>query len=143
MFSLIFLVAFPFLLWKAWQNHQTAKASSTWPTTTGTITKVERYKRLFRSLPRVGYNYSVEGKAYDSERLSFATGYRPKEVEEILGRYSVGQSVPVSYLPAKPTEAVLEPGSNRQVTSSIRMLIICFVLLVLVNVAQFYLKGLE
>ena len=138
MFSLIFFLAFPFLLWKAWQNHQTAKASTAWPTTIGTITKVERYKRLFRWLPRIGYSYSVDGKNYDSEHLSFATGYRPKEVDEILSRYSVGQSVPVSYLPAKPSEAVLEPGSNRQVTSSIRMLIICFVLLVIVNVARIY-----
>lgn len=138
MFSLIFFVAFPFLLWKAWQNHQAAKASTAWPTTAGTITKVERFKRLFRSLPRVGYSYSVDGKQHNSERLSFATGYRPKEVDEILNRYSVGQSVPVSYSPAKPTEAVLEPGSNRQVTSSIRMLIVCFILLVIINVVRFY-----
>jgi len=143
MFSLIFFVAFPFLIWKAWQTHQTAKASTGWPTTTGTITKVERFKRLFRSLPRVAYSYSVDGKPYNSERLSFATGYRPKEVDEVLSRYAVGQSVPVSYLPTNPAEAVLEPGSNRQVTASIRLLIICFVLLVIVNVVQFYLKGLE
>lgn len=138
MFSLIFFIAFPFLIWKAWQNHQTALASTAWPTTTGTITKVERFKQLFRSLPRVGYSYSVDGKAYNSERISFATGYRPRDVDEILNRYTVGQSVPVSYLLSKPTEAVLEPGSNRQVTSSIRLLIICFVLLLIVNVVRFY-----
>jgi len=140
MFSLIFFIAFPFLIWKAWQNHETAKASSAWPTTTATITKVERFKRLFRS-PRVAYTYAVDGKSYGSERISFATGYRPKDVDAILSRYVVGQTVPVSYLPAKPTEAVLEPGSSSQVTSSIRMLLICFVLLVIVNVAQFYLKS--
>ncbi len=143
MFSLIFLIAFPFLLWKAWQNHQTAKASVGWPITTGTITKVERFKRLFRSLPRVAYTYSVDGKSYDSQRISFATGYRPKDVDTVLSRYAVGQSVPVSYSSVKPTKAVLEPGSNRQVTASIRMLVICFVLLVIVNVAQFYLKSAE
>ena len=138
MFSLIFFIAFPFLIWKAWQNIQTAKASTGWPTTTGTITKVERFKRLFRSLPRIAYTYTVDGKSYGSERISFATGYRPKEVDAVLSRYSVGQNVPVSYLPDKPTEAVLEPGSNSQVTASMRLLIICFVLLVIVNVAPFY-----
>jgi len=143
MFSLIFFIAFPFLFWKAWQTHQTAKASSSWPTTPGTITKVERFKRLFRSLPRVAYNYSVDGKAYSSERISFAAGYRRKEVDAVLGRYSVGQTVPVSYLPAKPNEAVLEPGSGPHVTATMRMLIICFVLLVIVNVAQFFLKASE
>jgi hypothetical protein len=141
MFSLIFFVAFPFLMWKAWQTHQTAKASAAWPTTTGTITKVERFKRLLRSLPRVGYTYEVDGKSYTSERISFAAGYRPKEVDAILGRYTVGQTVPVAYLTSNPSEAVLEPGSGPHVTATMRMLLICFVLLVIVNVAQFYLEA--
>lgn len=139
MLSLIFLLAFPFLLWKAWQNHVTAKASTAWPTTTGTITKVERFKRFFRWLPRVGYTYSVDGKSYESERISFAAGYRPKEVDAVLSRYSVGQSVPVYYPPSQPTEAVLESGSGPQVTAPLRMLIICFVLLLVLNGARFYL----
>ena len=142
MFSLIFFIAFPFLLWKTWQNHVTAKASVAWPTTTGTITKVERFKRLFRSLPRVAYTYTVDGKEYSSEKISFAAGYRPKEVDAVIGRYSVGQTTPVSYSPAAPGEAVLEPGSNAQVTAPFRMLLICFVLLVIVNVAQFFLRGM-
>ncbi|MEO5721122.1 MAG: DUF3592 domain-containing protein [Chthoniobacterales bacterium] len=143
MLALIFFIAFPFLLWKAWQTHQTAKASAAWPTTEGTITKVERFKRLFRSLPRVAYTYSVGEKNYASERISFVAGYRPKEVDEVLSRYTVGQTVPVYYPPERPTEAVLQPGSNKQVTAPIRMLAICFVLLVLLNVAQFILKNAE
>lgn len=143
MLALIFFIAFPFLLWKAWQNHQTAKASVAWPTTEGTITKVERFKRLFRWLPRVAYTYSVGEKSYASERISFAAGYRPKEVDEVLNRYAVGQSVPVYYPPTKPAEAVLQPGSNKQVTAPIRMLIVCFVILVILNAAQYYLKTFE
>src|SRR4051812_40516368 len=135
MLALIFFLAFPFLMWKAWQTHQTAKASVAWPTTSGTITKVERFKRLLRSLPRVTYSYSVDGRPYSAERISFAAGYRPKEVDEVLGRYSVGQNVPVSYSPTAPTEAVLEPGSGPHVTSTMRWLVICFVLLVVLNVA--------
>ena len=143
MFSLIFFIAFPFLMWKEWQKQQTAKASASWPTTTGTITKVERFKRLLRWLPRIAYTYSVDGHPYSSERISFAAGYRPKEVDAVLSRYSVGQSVPVSYSPSAPNEAVLEPGSGAHVTATMRMLIICFVLLVIVNVAQFFLKSGE
>ena len=140
MLALIFFIAFPFLLWKALQTHQTAKASVAWPTTEGTITKVERFKRFFRWLPRVAYTYSVGEKSYVSERISFAAGYRPKEVDEVLSRYTVGQIVPVYYPPEKPTEAVLQPGSNKQVTAPIRMLVICFVILLVLNVAQFFLK---
>ncbi len=143
MLALIFFVAFPFLLWKAWQTHQTAKASEAWPTTPGTITKVERFKRFFRWLPRVSFTYSVGEKSYTSERISFAAGYRPKEVDEVLSRYAVGQTVDVHYPPEKPTEAVLEPGSNKQVTAPIRMLVICFVLLLVLNIAQFFLKRAE
>ncbi len=141
MLSLIFFIAFPFLIWKAWQNHQAAKASVDWPTTTGTITKVERVKRLFRSFPKVAYSYSVDGKPYGAERISFATGYRPKDVEAILNRYAVGQSVPVAYAPGKPAEGVLETGANAQTTSSIRMLIILFLLLLGLNIAQYFLKA--
>ena len=86
MLSLIFLIAFPFLLWKSWQTHQLAKASVSWPTTAATITKVERVKRFFRSLPRVAYTYVVDGKEYASERISFATAYRPHEVDAVLSR---------------------------------------------------------
>ena len=93
MLALIFFIAFPFLLWKAVQTHQTAKASVNWPTTDGTITKVERFKRFFRWLPRVGYTYSVGDKNLASERISFVAGYRPKEVDEVLSRYTVGQTV--------------------------------------------------
>lgn len=143
MLALIFFIAFPFLIWKAWQTHQTAKASVSWPITTGTITKVERFKRLFRWLPRIAYTYSDGEKNYSSERVSFVAGYRPKEVDEVLGRYAVGQSVNVYYPPEKPADAVLEPGSNKQVTAPIRMLVICFVLLVLLNVAQFFMKRAE
>jgi hypothetical protein len=36
MFSLIFLIVFPFALWKAWKNVEMAKASTAWPTVSGT-----------------------------------------------------------------------------------------------------------
>ncbi len=95
-----------------------------WPTTEGTITtKVERFKRLFRWLPRVSYTYGVGENSYASDRISFVAGYRKKEVDEVLQRYIVGQTVPVYYPPEKPAAAVLEPGSNKQVTAPIRMLL--------------------
>jgi hypothetical protein len=143
MFSLIFLIAFPFALWKAWQNIQMAKASTGWPTVSGTVTTSERAKVMFRKQPRVTYSYSVNGTPFTGNRISFAGGYPPKETDAILSRYPVGREVVVSHAPDKPAEATLETGSNRQVTAQMRILLIFFVLIILLNVLNFYLKYLD
>jgi len=143
MFSLIFLIAFPFALWKAWQNIQLAKASTSWPTVSGTVTASERAKVMFRKQPRVLYSYSVNGTPFVGNRISFAGGYPPKETDAILSRYPVGREVVVSYAPDKPAETTLETGANRQVTAQLRILLIFFVVIILLNVLNFYLKRLN
>lgn len=140
MLQLIFLIAFPFALWKAWQNIQLAKASTSWPTVSGTVTASERAKVMFRKQPRVTYSYSVNGASFTGNRISFAGGYPSKETDAILGRFPVGREVVVSYAPDKPAEATLETGSNPQVTAQLRILLIFFVLIILLNVLNFYLK---
>ncbi|MEY2499556.1 MAG: hypothetical protein QOD12_3112 [Verrucomicrobiota bacterium] len=140
MLSLIFLVVFPFAVWKAWQNVQMAKASTAWPTTTGKITASEVAKVMFRRQPRITYSYAVNGKPFSSQRISFAGGYRPKETDAILSRYPVGSDVTVSYAPDRPAEATLETGANKQVTAQLRMLLVFFVLIVLLNVFNFWLR---
>ena len=143
MLSLIFLIAFPFAVWKAWQNVQMAKASTGWPTTTGKITASQTAKVMFRRQPRVTYTYSVDGKPFSSQRISFAGGYRSKETDAILGRYPVGSEVAVSHSPNNPAEATLETGATPQVTAQLRILLIFFVLIILLNVLNFYLKTLN
>ena len=143
MLSLIFLVVFPFAVWKAWQNVQLAKASTGWPTTTGKITAAETAKVMFRRQPRVTYTYSVNGAPYTFQRISFAGGYPPKETDPILARYPVGSEVPVSYAPDNPKEATLETGANKQVTAQLRVLVIFFILIILLNVLNYYLRGLN
>ena len=142
MFSLIFLVVFPFAAWKAWKNIQMAKASTTWPTTTGKITASETVKAMFRRQPRVTYSYSVNGTPYTSQRISFAGGYKPKETDPILARYPVGSDVPVAYAPDNPKEATLETGATKQVTAQLRVLVIFFILIILLNVLNYFLRGL-
>ena len=51
-----FLIIFPFALWKAWKNIQPAKASTGWPTVSGTVTASETVKVMFRKQPRVTYS---------------------------------------------------------------------------------------
>lgn len=138
MITLIFLIFIPFALWSSWKTIQRAKASSAWPGVTGTITAAERKKVLLRSQPRVTYSYAVNGKSFTGQRISFATAMPPKETDAILARYPVGQTVPVHYAPENPAEAVLEPGNNRNVSAQFRMLLICFVIVVIVNIVRFY-----
>lgn len=140
MLSLIFLIFFPFAAWKAWKNIQMAKASTGWPTTTGKITAAETAKVLFRRQPRVTYSYTVNGTPFTSQRISFAGGYRPKETDPILARYPVGSDVTVAHAPDNPKEATLETGATKQVTAQLRILVIFFVLIILFNVVNFYLK---
>jgi hypothetical protein len=143
MLALIFLIIFPFAFYKAWQNVQMAKASTSWPTTTGKITASETAKVMFRRQPRIAYSYSVNGAPFTSQRVSFAGGYRPKEVDPILTRYPIGGEVTVAHDPQNPREATLETGVNKQVTAQMRILLICLILVVAVNILSFFMKGLN
>jgi hypothetical protein len=143
MLSLIFLIVFPFALYSAWKNVQRAKASTSWPTTTGTITGTDIKKVMFRRQPLITYSYSVNGTPYTSQRVSFAGGYKPKEVDPILARYPVGKEVTVAHDPQNPAEATLETGATKQVTAQLRLLWICFILIIGVNILSYYMKGLN
>jgi len=140
MLQLIFLIVFPFAVWKAWKNIQLAKASTGWPTVSGTIRTSETAKVMFRKQPRVTYSYSVNGAPFTGNRISFAAGYPPKETDAILGRYPIGREVMVAHAPEDPAQATLETGSNRQVTAEMRLLLICLVVIVLSNILYFYVK---
>jgi len=141
--QLIFLILFPFALWKAWNRIQSAKASTAWPTVSGTITAAEPVKVMFRRQPRITYSYSVNGAPYSSQRISFAAGYPSRETDAILSRYPIGKEVTVAHAPDKPAEATLETGSNRQVAMEMRVLLICFVLIILVNIISYCVKRVE
>jgi hypothetical protein len=143
MLQLIFLIVFPFALWKAWKNIQMAKASTSWPTVSGKVTASECAKVMFRKQPRVTYSYAVNGAPFTGNRISFAGGYPPKETDAILGRYPVGREIVVSHSPDNPAEAALETGSNRQVTAQMRILLILFVVIILTNILSFYMKRLN
>ena len=143
MLQLIFLIIFPFAVYKAWKNVQLAKLSTGWPTTTGKVTAAETVKVTFRRQPRVTYSYSVNGTPFTSQRISFAGGYRPKDTDAILARYPVGQEVSVSYAPENPAEATLETGATKQVKSQLNLLLICFAIIVVLNIVTYYVKSLD
>jgi|KBSMisStandDraft_5_1062788.scaffolds.fasta_scaffold440717_2 hypothetical protein len=141
MLTLIFLIVFPFAVYKAWKNVQMAKASVSWPTTTGRITASEVKKVVFRRQPQITYTYSVNGTPYVSQRVSFAGGYKPKEVDPVLARYPAGSEIVVAHDPRSPAEATLETGASKQVTAQLRILLICFFLIVAVNILSYWVKS--
>ena len=96
---------------------------------------------MFRRQPRIAYSYSVNGAPFTSQRVSFAGGYKPKDVDPILALYPVGAEVTVAHDPQNPAEATLETGANKQVTAQVRILVICFILVVAVNVLSFIMRS--
>ena len=143
MLTLIFLIVFPFALYKAWKNVQMAKASVNWPTTTGKVTASDIKKVMFRRQPQITYTYSVNDKPYTSQRVSFAGGYKPKDVDPTMARYPVGSDVTVAHDPQNPAEATLETGANKQVTAQMRILLVCFFLIIAMNILSYCVKGLN
>ena|SRR5258706_2686113 len=67
-----------------------------------------------RYIPRVRYRYSVRGKEYVGERISFSALRRWSEsgARKLVDRYEVGQEVKVRYAPRDPGEAVLEMSGS-------------------------------
>ena len=114
LFGLLWLGGFAFIHFRAVGK---ARASETWPTAMGKVTRseviVEEDKDGEGSTwynPVVAYAYNVAGETVEGSRIRFANMRRGsrKKAEEILARYSAGETVTVRYNPEKPNEAVLE-----------------------------------
>lgn len=116
LFGLLWLAGFAFIHFRA---AAMAKASETWPTAMGKVTRSEIVVEEDNDRdgssttwynPVIAYSYNVAGEAIEGSRIRFANmrkGSR-KKAEEILARYRAGDSVTVRYNPEKPKEAVLE-----------------------------------
>jgi hypothetical protein len=140
--SLICIILFPFLIWRASKTISIARKSSGWPTVAGVVTAAERVKVTWRAQPRITFSYAVNGAPYSANRLSFAP-VPPRETDAILGRYPVNQAVTVHHSPDDPAEAVLEAGATPNVTAQRRSLVIMFVMVLLANGAYFGVKMLQ
>jgi len=75
------------------------------PTTTGN-TKIY--------LPRIHYEYEVDGRTYQSKRFNyFGKGYdSTQDAQEIVDRYPVGSIQSAYYNPGNPSEAVLHKSMS-------------------------------
>ncbi|MGB8353436.1 MAG: DUF3592 domain-containing protein [Chthoniobacteraceae bacterium] len=136
MLMLIILIAFPFLIWKAYKKVGLAKASAAWPGVPGIVTASGRTKSGWRTQPLVTYSYEVDGKAYTSTKVSPAEAVPAKETDPILSRYPVQTPVTVHYQPSDPSIAFLEPGPNRLVSNGLKVFIIWYAFIILLNIAN-------
>ena len=107
-----------------------AITSHEWPTTVGTITeshvrslyRPQNDDAVFSFIPHVRYEYSVDGKTYTGDRITYyghpvitaslSHSYKSAydETKQIVSQYPKGQSVKVYYYPTEPSLAILTPG---------------------------------
>lgn len=118
--SLAALVCLGFSLWMAGKiarSMSLAKASVTWPSTTGTVlnshvTVVRRGNpdRPDRYTKHLTYQYTVEGATHQSSQYTVGDALAPEDWETLATGLPAGTEVLVSYDPANPAQAVLVPG---------------------------------
>ncbi len=113
----IFLLVGGGLSWWGWNILQDARASASWPTVDGRVTRSEVTESTDADggdsySPEVTYEYQVNNRSYENSTIKFGeNSYSSRRrAEEIAATYPVGQRVNVSYDPNEPGQSVLEPG---------------------------------
>lgn len=102
-------------LWLIWRTRALGMASTTWPTTPGTVKASEvtshRTQGGYQYAAKITYDYTVGGKAYTGDRVRFGAhaGARAK-AEQDVAKYPAGAAVPVHYAPHQPQTSTLETG---------------------------------
>lgn len=92
------------------------RASAAWPAVAGVITHSEMDVNSDSDGTTYGadvsFSYQVKDTGYSSDKVSFGdfSSSDRRRARGILKQYPVGKKVSVHYDPAKPSEAVLEPG---------------------------------
>jgi hypothetical protein len=124
LFGLVFLGVGIFVLVWGFKNLKQARASASWPSVSGMIvaSDVEQTSSgedsEIRYVPRIRYEYKVDGTRYASGRISFGgrTLHKsPDSAQAELADYPVGKAVTVYHDPAVPSSSVLQPGVSGSV----------------------------
>lgn len=126
MFAVILLIASPFGALKAYRSYAEAKASTSWPSVQGKVTKAEllRVDEWKSSMYRaeIEYTYEVAGRQRRGTRITADDSRLTTKsaTEQLLVQYPLG-SVPIVYYDREnPENAVLQPGA----TSGILVLVV-------------------
>ena len=122
-----------------------AVASRRWPAVTGTVV-TSGWKGSTRRgwAPEVVYRYEVDGKTFEANRIGlwgvvWSKGFQEEQAEEWSQRWVDGHEVQVLYDPARPWAALLLPGLNWRLVTSVLIELFCAGVCVYLPVALFLL----
>ena len=113
----IFLLVGLGLTYWGWNILQDARASASWPTAEGVVTRSEVTRSTDSDggdsySPEITYTYTVNNEQLANKTIKFGeNSYSSrKKAEGIANSYPVGKNVTVYYDPQQPEKSVLEPG---------------------------------
>ncbi|MBP7902202.1 MAG: DUF3592 domain-containing protein [Spirochaetes bacterium] len=109
------LLSIKSLYWVGSESFLSIK-SEKWPHVQGIVNRqypvLERIRGNSSHVPKIRYNYQVEGKMYVSEKIGFPNQKKTKsQLGEMYRKYQIGNSVDVFYNPEDPKVSCLEPGN--------------------------------
>ncbi|MEC7385410.1 MAG: DUF3592 domain-containing protein, partial [Planctomycetota bacterium] len=120
--GIIFTTVGVFIVRNGLTDIQIARASSTWPTTEGTVVLSEAHRewdsedKRHTYFPVVVYTYEVEGVTYASDRIRPGSIKRSSRTSasalRLAKQYPEGSRQPVSYDPDQPGQATLVAGEG-------------------------------
>ncbi|MBV6395014.1 MAG: hypothetical protein HFACDABA_00585 [Anaerolineales bacterium] len=114
---LLFLIGFGIFFYRRYQQGNTLRASAqSWSSTSGVVlsssVKVRHSGRSRSDYPAVVYQYEVNGKSYQSQRIKAGDKFMSVriigEAQATVARYPAGSRVTVFYDPNNPSESALE-----------------------------------
>ncbi|MFH0863166.1 MAG: DUF3592 domain-containing protein [Candidatus Altiarchaeota archaeon] len=114
---LIFLLVGLGVSYLGYTIYETGEASKNWPTVSGTVL-ISNVATAHDSdgdityKAALDYNYSVSGRVYHSNKISSGDygSSDSSHAQDIVSDYPIRKKVTVYYDPAKPSNAILEPG---------------------------------
>jgi hypothetical protein len=117
-----FILVSLWMLYRAYAPRLKSRAAQSWPTTTADILETGTEEDRVRSstgkaniafVPTIRYSYTVNGKKYEGDRITFAkAGFEFITASNIRDQFKEGTQTEVSYNPKDPSESVLRPVSK-------------------------------
>jgi hypothetical protein len=111
--------------WLQLRNALRSANARSWPTASGTITRVDIQKLVTRDIdnyenvtykPILEYDFAAAGRLYKASRVRFGSGIYTSSLKWVSTRYlrqfQAGMPVTVHYNPADPGDSVLNPEST-------------------------------
>jgi hypothetical protein len=130
------IIAGVWLSWRAFAPRIRSLAAQAWPVVDGKVLEIDVGEEFLRTatgkvgtgfFPFVRYGYTVNGRSYESDRITFAKGSLDFIIaSNIRDEFQVGGKVKVYYNPAKPEQSVLYTRSTVGMPSRIPGLFVLF-----------------